>query len=96
MTHDPLSLTCKLLAFNTINPPGNERECARFLGGLFEGAGLDVRYFEFAHQRAYACRAISNPVRDSFSYSVYLVAADHFTPDKYVNGVTYGQSNRVV
>jgi succinyl-diaminopimelate desuccinylase len=52
MTHDPLSLTRKLLAFNTINPPGNERDCAEFLGGLLENAGFDARYYEFADKRA--------------------------------------------
>jgi len=46
MTHDPLSLTRELLVFNTIKPPGNERDCAEFLGGLLESAGFDTRYYE--------------------------------------------------
>ncbi len=48
---NPLTLTRKLLALNTVNPPGNERECAEFLGKLLEGGGFDVRYFEFDDQR---------------------------------------------
>jgi succinyl-diaminopimelate desuccinylase len=48
---DPLALTRELLAFNTINPPGMERACARHLGGLLEEAGFRVAYHEFAESR---------------------------------------------
>jgi succinyl-diaminopimelate desuccinylase len=48
---DPRALTRELLAFNTINPPGMERACARHLGGLLERGGFQVRYHEFADAR---------------------------------------------
>jgi succinyl-diaminopimelate desuccinylase len=48
---DPRSLTRELLAFNTINPPGMERACARHLGAILEGAGFRVKYHEFAEAR---------------------------------------------
>lgn len=48
---DPRSLTRELLAFNTINPPGMERACARHLGGMLETAGFRVAYHEFAEGR---------------------------------------------
>lgn len=48
---DPRALTRELLAFNTINPPGMERACARHLGNLLEGAGFRVTYHEFAEAR---------------------------------------------
>jgi succinyl-diaminopimelate desuccinylase len=48
---DPRTLTRDLLAFNTINPPGMERACARHLGVLLEGAGYRVAYHEFAESR---------------------------------------------
>ncbi len=48
---DPRALTRELLAFNTINPPGMERACARHLGALLEGAGFRVGYHEFAEAR---------------------------------------------
>ena len=47
----PLQLTRDLLHFNTINPPGMERDCARHLGKLLEAAGFDVKYHEFAAAR---------------------------------------------
>src|SRR5690348_2504429 len=45
------ALTRELLAYNTINPPGMERACARHLGGLLEAAGYAVAYHEFAEAR---------------------------------------------
>jgi succinyl-diaminopimelate desuccinylase len=51
MKLDPSALTRELLAFNTINPPGMERACARRLGGLLEAAGFRVEYHEFAESR---------------------------------------------
>ena len=48
---DPRALTRELLAFNTINPPGMERACARHLGAILEGAGFAVEYHEFAASR---------------------------------------------
>jgi succinyl-diaminopimelate desuccinylase len=48
---DPRALTRELLGFNTINPPGMERACARHLGAILEGAGFRVEYHEFADAR---------------------------------------------
>jgi succinyl-diaminopimelate desuccinylase len=48
---DPRALTRELLAFNTINPPGMERACARRLGAILEDAGFRVAYHEFAEAR---------------------------------------------
>ena len=48
---DTLALTRELLAFNTINPPGMERACARHLGAILEDAGFRVQYHEFAEAR---------------------------------------------
>lgn len=47
----PLSLTRDLLAFNTINPPGQEEDCARHLGRLLEAAGFTVAYHAFEPTR---------------------------------------------
>ncbi len=50
-THGTLQLTRELLHYNTINPPGMERDCARHLGKLLEAAGFTVSYHEFAEAR---------------------------------------------
>lgn len=46
-----VSLTRKLLAFDTRNPPGAERRCAEYLGGLLEQAGFSVGFHAFAPER---------------------------------------------
>ncbi len=51
MRTEPLKLARDLLHFNTINPPGMERDCARHLGNLLESAGFNVKYHEFADSR---------------------------------------------
>ncbi len=48
---DPVVLTRTLVAFNTINPPGDERPCAEHLGRLLEDVGFTVSYHEFAERR---------------------------------------------
>jgi succinyl-diaminopimelate desuccinylase len=51
MSRDPVALARQLIAFNTVNPPGNEAECVRYLGRLLEDAGFATRYFDFADRR---------------------------------------------
>ncbi|MDP6262865.1 MAG: M20 family metallopeptidase [Rhodospirillales bacterium] len=46
-----VELTRTLVAFETINPPGNERPCAEHLGGLLEDGGFFVSYHDFADTR---------------------------------------------
>jgi succinyl-diaminopimelate desuccinylase len=46
-----LDLTRELLAFPTVNPPGQEDTCARHVGKLLETAGFAVTTSEFAPQR---------------------------------------------
>lgn len=40
---DPVELTGALIRTQTVNPPGNERLCADYLGGILEAAGFRVR-----------------------------------------------------
>ncbi len=51
MQKKALDLTRALIGFNTINPPGKERSCVEYLGGLLEAAGFHLRYDEFAPER---------------------------------------------
>lgn len=48
---DVIELARTLIRFDTRNPPGGERACARYLGGLLEERGLDVNEYEFADGR---------------------------------------------
>ena len=46
-----VSLTQKLLSFNTINPPGNEAGIARFAGKILQDNGFIVTYHDFGENR---------------------------------------------
>jgi succinyl-diaminopimelate desuccinylase len=48
---DAVALTRELLRFDTVNPPGQERACARHAGALLEGWGFRVDYHEYAEKR---------------------------------------------
>jgi succinyl-diaminopimelate desuccinylase len=51
ITEDAVSLTRSLLRFETVNPPGRERECARYAGALLEQWGYRVEYHEYDDAR---------------------------------------------
>src|SRR5438477_8261878 len=48
---DAVALTRSLLRFDTVNPPGRERDCARHLGAQLEGWGFGDADHEFAEGR---------------------------------------------
>ncbi len=48
---DAVSLTKSLLRFETVNPPGRERECARYVGAMLEEWGYKVDYYEYQDSR---------------------------------------------
>jgi len=50
-SQDAVSLTKSLLRFDTVNPPGRERDCARFAGAMLEEWGYSVEYFEYQEGR---------------------------------------------
>ena len=51
VSHDAVALTRELLRFDTVNPPGQERACARHAGALLEAWGFRVDYHEYAEGR---------------------------------------------
>jgi succinyl-diaminopimelate desuccinylase len=48
---DIISLTRKLLSFNTVNPPGNEEENAKFVGDILSVHGFKIEYPKFENNR---------------------------------------------
>jgi succinyl-diaminopimelate desuccinylase len=48
---DAVSLTKDLLHFDTVNPPGRERDCARHAGKLLQDWGYTVEYHEYEDSR---------------------------------------------
>jgi succinyl-diaminopimelate desuccinylase len=52
MSIDPIALSRELIAFNTINPPGNELSCIAHLEKILAGAGFETSVRSFAPDRA--------------------------------------------
>lgn len=50
-TIDSILLTQKLLAYKTVNPPGNESDAAMFIGDLLAKNGFKVEYVPFEENR---------------------------------------------
>ena len=48
---DAVELAQTLIAFDTVNPPGNEAACATWLGSLLQAANFAVEYHEMAPGR---------------------------------------------
>src|SRR5216110_3060122 len=48
---DAVALTKTLLQFDTINPPGRERDCAHHAGAMLQEWGYKVEYHEYAERR---------------------------------------------
>jgi succinyl-diaminopimelate desuccinylase len=45
---DPVALTQELLRYDTVNPPGREKECAIHLADLLDAGGFETRLVELA------------------------------------------------
>jgi succinyl-diaminopimelate desuccinylase len=59
---DVISLTQELIQFNSINPPGNEEEIARYVGAILADHGFDIDYPKHAEGRLHviASKGLSN------------------------------------
>jgi succinyl-diaminopimelate desuccinylase len=50
-SQDAISLTRSLVRFDTVNPPGRERDCARHVGAMLQEWGFHVDYHEYDDSR---------------------------------------------
>jgi len=48
---DAIALTRSLLRFDTVNPPGRERDCAHLVGAMLQEWGFEVAYHEYEDTR---------------------------------------------
>jgi acetylornithine deacetylase/succinyl-diaminopimelate desuccinylase-like protein len=73
-----------LIRFDTSNPPGNERACIEFAGGLLERAGIQHRYLAVEDDRPnlVACVEGRGEAPPLLLYGhVDVVSADHASGD---------------
>jgi succinyl-diaminopimelate desuccinylase len=69
----PTTLTQELVKINSINPPGNESQCARLLGPLLSELGFDVSYLSLAEGRESLIASIGgSDARPAFCFTGHL------------------------
>ena len=57
---DAVQLTTELIRMNTVNPPGREEPCARYLGALLEAAGFRTTYHGLGQERVSLIAALGS------------------------------------
>ena len=91
-----ISLTRKLLSFNTINPPGNEDKIAKFVGGILAGHGFKIEYPIFEDNRLHliAEKGLSSkkpPVVFSGHFDTVPLGGKAWSFDPFKGKVTEGK-----
>jgi len=72
-SQDAVTLTRELLRFDTINPPGRERDCANLAARLLEDCGFAVQTHEFEKDRtSVIARAGGTAGRDPICFTGHL------------------------
>jgi succinyl-diaminopimelate desuccinylase len=93
---DVISLTKKLLSFNSVNPPGNEREIAMFVGELLEKNNFKTTYFQFEKDRLHlvaekGLSSLKPPVVLSGHFDTVPLGAREWSVDPFAGIVTNGK-----
>ncbi len=93
---DVITLTRELIAFNTVNPPGNESKIARFLGSLLTENGFEVEYVPFEENRLHViaekgCSEKSSPVVFTGHFDTVPLGAKDWSFDPFGGEVKGGK-----
>ncbi|MEM5477355.1 M20 family metallopeptidase [Pacificibacter sp. AS14] len=69
---DVIKLTQRLLAFDTVNPPGNETSCAAFLHDLLTAAGFEAQLYPMPDGRTNLVAYIGNGTGKPLAFTGHL------------------------
>lgn len=97
---DVIELTRRLVRFETVNPPGHERDCARYVAELLVPLGFQVTLHEFAEQRTTLVAEIAGsgaPVCFTGHFDVVPLGAAPWSVEPFAgevaNGRLYGRGS---
>ncbi|SAK80523.1 M20 family metallopeptidase [Caballeronia ptereochthonis] len=97
---DPVALTRELVAFQSVNPPGDEEACARHLAGLLARIGFEVTLHGFGERRfnlvaRLAGTAVGSPLGFTGHLDVVPLGSAPWAHDPFAgeidNGLLYGR-----
>ena len=91
-----ITLTRKLIAFDTINPPGNEMHAAKFIGALLKENGFRVEYVPFEENRLHVlaergCSAEVPPVVFTGHFDTVPLGAREWSVDPFGGEIKDGK-----
>lgn len=102
-THDVVALTRRLIAFDTINPPGNEQACAEYLRDILAAAGFETDLHALGAGRASLVARLgggangSDPLCFTGHIDTVPLGAQPWTRDPFageiVDGKLYGRGS---
>jgi len=89
---DVIRLTKDLIAFNTVNPPGNESKLARFVGEILSSNGFKVNYIPFETNRLHliaekGCSEGNNPIVFSGHFDTVPLGSKDWDFDPFVGEI---------
>lgn len=98
---DPVDLTRRLVAFDTVNPPGRERACVEFLAGLLSEAGFDCALHPLDDERASLVARRGDPAVPALAFTGHVdtvpLGTVPWTQDPFagtiVDGRLYGRGS---
>ena len=99
---DVITLTKKLIAFNTINPPGNEKEVAEYVGSILSENGFHVEYIPFETNRLHVvaekgCEEDTSPVVFTGHFDTVPLGAKEWSINPFsgeiVDGKLFGRGS---
>ncbi|MES1931832.1 succinyl-diaminopimelate desuccinylase [Salinisphaera shabanensis T35B1] len=96
---DPVALTQALVRYKTVNPPGDEHDCAHHLGEMLEAAGFEVTYVDAGERRTNVVARLGNGQGAPLCFTGHIdtvpLGAQPWTVDPFdadiVDGKLYGR-----
>lgn len=97
-----ISLTRKLISFDTINPPGNESGAAKFVGALLAENGFELEYIPFEENRLHliaekGCSEDIPPIVFTGHFDTVPLGAKAWSVDPFegelIDGKLYGRGS---
>ncbi|MGJ8545421.1 MAG: M20 family metallopeptidase [Sulfitobacter sp.] len=92
---DVITLTQRLLAFDTVNPPGNETACAALLYDLLKAAGFDAQLHAMPDGRTNLVAQIGNGTGKPLAFTGHLdtvpLGNQPWQVDPFAGSITQGR-----